>query len=75
MLQWCTDMNLLTFLKQDKTFSQPVNWGVTAIMVALHLAALAAVFFFTWKALVLSPYSPQQMQHLTNCLPERLITC
>jgi len=47
-------MNLLTFLKEDKTFSQPVNWGITGIMVALHLAALAAVFFFTWKALVLS---------------------
>lgn len=47
-------MNLLTFLKEDKTFSQPVNWGMTTIMVALHLAALAAVFFFTWKALVVS---------------------
>ena len=47
-------MSLLTALKNDKTFSQPVNWGITVFMVALHLAALAAIFFFTWKALVLS---------------------
>src|SRR6516162_8054044 len=39
---------------RDKTFSQPVNWGVTSIMIGLHLAALAAVFFFTWKALILA---------------------
>src|ERR1700757_1983145 len=45
-------MSLFTFLKQDRTFSQPVNWGVTAIMVALHLCALGSVFFFTWKALI-----------------------
>ena len=47
-------MTILTWLKQDKTFRQPVNWGVVAFMIALHLAALAAVFFFTWKALLLS---------------------
>jgi len=47
-------MHFPTWLKNDKTFSQPVNWGVTAFMVALHFAALAAVFFFTWKALLLS---------------------
>lgn len=47
-------MSLLKSLKGDKTFSQPVNWGITAFMVALHVAALAAIFFFTWKALVLS---------------------
>lgn len=47
-------MTILTWLKQDRTFRQPVNWGVTAFMIALHLAALAAVFFFTWKALLLS---------------------
>ena len=47
-------MTILTWLKQDKTFREPVNWGMTAIMIALHLLALAAVFFFTWKALVLS---------------------
>ncbi len=46
-------MSLFSFLKNDKTFSQPVNWGVTAIMIALHLCALGAIFFFTWKALIL----------------------
>ena len=45
-------MSIFSSLKQDKTFHQPVNWGVTAIMIALHLCALAAVFFFTWKALI-----------------------
>jgi fatty-acid desaturase len=45
---------LFRFLKHDRTFSEPVNWGVTAFMVALHLAALGAIFFFTWKALILS---------------------
>ena len=47
-------MSLLNFWKSDKTFSQPVNWGITAFMVALHIAALAAVFFFTWKAFLLA---------------------
>jgi fatty-acid desaturase len=46
-------MSLFSSLKQDKTFSQPVNWGVTSVMIALHLCALAAIFFFTWKALIL----------------------
>jgi len=46
-------MTLLSRLKNDKTFSQPVNWGITIFMIALHLAALSAVFFFTWKALIL----------------------
>jgi len=46
-------MNLLKSLKHDKTLSEPVNWGTTAFMVALHLGALSAVFFSTWKALAL----------------------
>ena len=45
-------MSIFSSLKQDKTFHQPVNWGVTAIMIALHLCALASIFFFTWKALI-----------------------
>jgi fatty-acid desaturase len=45
-------MKLFSFLKSDKTFAQPVNWAVTAIMIALHLCALGAIFFFTWKALI-----------------------
>jgi len=47
-------LNLFRSLKRDKTFSEPVNWGTCTFMLGLHLAALAAVFFFTWKALVVS---------------------
>src|SRR3974377_6863 len=46
-------VRLFSLLKNDKTFSQPINWGMTLIMTALHLCALAAIFFFTWKARVL----------------------
>jgi len=45
-------MRLFSFLKNDRTFSEPVNWGMTAIMIGLHLCALASIFFFTWKALI-----------------------
>jgi sn-1 stearoyl-lipid 9-desaturase len=46
--------SLLAALKNDKTFREPVNWGATIFMVALHLAALGAIFFFTWTALLLA---------------------
>jgi len=46
-------MSLRTFLKHDRTFHQPVNWGVTSVMIGLHLGALGAFFFFTWQALIL----------------------
>jgi fatty-acid desaturase len=47
-------MSLRTFFENDRTFHQPVNWGVTSIMIGLHLAALGAFFFFTWQALILA---------------------
>ncbi len=47
-------MNPLSILRRDRTFRQPINWGVTSIMIGLHACALAAVFFFTWKALILT---------------------
>jgi fatty-acid desaturase len=37
----------------DKTFSQPVN-RTTFFMSAFHVGAIAALFFFTWKALVVA---------------------
>ena len=46
-------MSILSFFKRDRTFKQPVNWGVTLVMIGLHLGALAAIFFFTWKAFFL----------------------
>ena len=38
----------------DKTFSEPVNWTTTSFMLALHIGAIAALFFFSWTALVLA---------------------
>jgi fatty-acid desaturase len=49
-------MSLRTFFKNDRTFHQPINWGVTIFMIALHLCALGAVFFFTWQALILAVF-------------------
>src|SRR6516162_7752022 len=48
-------MNLSLFKRftQDRTFHQPVNWGVTLVMIGLHAFAIASFFFFTWKALIL----------------------
>jgi fatty-acid desaturase len=48
-------MNLSFFkrFKQDRTFHQPINWGVTLVMIGLHAFAIASFFFFTWKALIL----------------------
>lgn len=46
--------NRTNFFERDRTFREPVNWGVTSFMIGLHLAALGAVFFFTWKALLVA---------------------
>ncbi|MFI5097437.1 MAG: acyl-CoA desaturase [Candidatus Acidiferrales bacterium] len=47
-------MSFLSKFLSDRTFHQPVNWGVTLVMIGLHLCAFAAIFFFTWKALILT---------------------
>ncbi|HKM79412.1 MAG TPA: fatty acid desaturase [Candidatus Acidoferrum sp.] len=47
-------MSLFSKIVRDRTFRQPINWGVTLIMIGLHICALAAIFFFTWKALILT---------------------
>lgn len=44
----------MSFLQNDKTFSRPVIWGVTAFFIALHILAVTALFFFTWKGLILA---------------------
>jgi len=41
-------------LRNDKTFTQPISWVTTLFMVAFHIGAVAALFFFSWKALALS---------------------
>ncbi len=37
-------------LWQDRTFTQPVVGVTTFFMIAFHIGAIAALFFFTWKA-------------------------
>jgi fatty-acid desaturase len=39
-------------IRSDKTFTQPILWLTTSFMVAFHIGAFAALFFFSWKALV-----------------------
>ena len=38
----------------DRTFTQPIVWITTLFMVAFHIDALAALFLFSWKALLLA---------------------
>jgi fatty-acid desaturase len=39
-------------LRNDKTFKQPIIWLSTIVLTLLHLGAVAALFMFTWKALI-----------------------
>jgi hypothetical protein len=38
---------------KDKTFTQHFNL-TAAFMAAFHIGAIAALFFFTWKALIVA---------------------
>jgi fatty-acid desaturase len=38
----------------DRTFRESINWTTTLFMAAFHLGAIAALFFFTWKALAVA---------------------
>jgi len=40
----------MSISKRDKTFSEPINWITASFMGAFHAGAIAALFFFTWKA-------------------------
>ena len=42
--------------KRDKTFTQPVNWITTFFMVAFHIGAVAALFFFSWKPVLMAVF-------------------
>src|SRR5690242_21865703 len=42
----------MSLFEQDKSFSQPINWMTTFFICGFHVGAVAALFFFTWKALV-----------------------
>ena len=45
---------IMNIISHDKTFSEPVNWTTTLFMLAFHVGAIAALFFFTWKGLALA---------------------
>jgi len=44
----------MSVLQDDRTFKQPLNWTTTSFMLLFHVGAIAALFLFTWKALILS---------------------
>ena len=44
----------MSFLQTDRTFREPISKLTTFFMVAFHLGAIAALFFFSWKALALT---------------------
>ncbi|MGB6682357.1 MAG: fatty acid desaturase [Candidatus Acidiferrum sp.] len=46
----------MNIISHDKTFSEPVNWTTTLFMLAFHVGAIAALFFFTWKGLALAVF-------------------
>src|SRR5580698_5243384 len=43
-------MHMLRSLGNDKTFTQPVVWVTTFFIAAFHVGAIAALFFFSWRA-------------------------
>ncbi len=40
----------MSFFERDRTFHEPISKITTFFMVAFHIGAVAALFFFTWKA-------------------------
>jgi stearoyl-CoA desaturase (delta-9 desaturase) len=44
----------MSILERDKTFSQPVNWITVFFMGLFHVGAIAALFFFNWKAVAIA---------------------
>jgi fatty-acid desaturase len=42
--------------KRDKTFTRPVNWVTTFFMVAFHIGAVAALFTFSWKPVLVAAF-------------------
>jgi len=44
----------MSIFERDKTFAQPINWTTSIFIGAFHAGAIAALFFFTWKAFALA---------------------
>jgi fatty-acid desaturase len=47
-------MHMTGFFKRDRTFRQPAIWITIFFMILFHVGAVAALFFFSWKALLLA---------------------
>jgi fatty-acid desaturase len=45
---------LLNSRKRQQSHADGINWLTSSVMVLFHLGALAALFFFTWKAFFLA---------------------
>jgi stearoyl-CoA desaturase (delta-9 desaturase) len=45
---------MISIFKRDRTFREPLSPLTTLIMLAFHVAAVAALFMFSWKALGLA---------------------
>ncbi len=48
------DTRVMSIIERDRSFSEPINWTTTLFMALFHVGAIAALFFFSWKALALS---------------------
>jgi len=46
-------MNIETIAKKPSN-ANPINWITAFFMAAFHIGAIAALFFFTWKALLVA---------------------
>src|SRR5512140_3057650 len=46
----------MSFLQTDRTFREPISPLTTFFMAAFHVGAIAALFMFSWKALVLAAF-------------------
>ena len=47
-------MRVMTSLSKDRTFNHRVLWLTTGFIAAFHVGAIAAVFFFTWRAFLVA---------------------
>ncbi len=44
----------MAFLENDRTFREPISPVTTFFMVAFHIGAIAALFMFSWKAVIVA---------------------
>ncbi len=44
----------MRILRNDKTFKEPIIWASTIVLTLFHIGAIAALFFFSWKALIMT---------------------